>query len=427
MGRARRLGAVSLGTAAAGFAVAEGALRLGWVAGPAWRVVADAFEAGTIGGAADWFAVTALFREVPIPVLRRHTNIIVKNRERISDGVADMVQNRWLSPAVIREHLSRVSPSAALLEQLSDPARKERLLEIVREILSRVAAALDGPEAASFLGKALSEQVESLDLHRPLGRWMKESVDRGSHGDAWEALLSALERAAEGKELRDVVRRILAEAVEEYRGKGGFFRSLAVGAAEAFGALDVEEGADTLAKRIRDVIGEAKGNPAHPLRLRLDRVLREFAARLEEGDPEVLAPFERLKRGLAESPAAAEMLRKALARFRATVEGQLADPASELCATLARFLDDRLAEFRGDPSARERFDSWVRETAIALVEKRHDAIGEMVRGSLSKLADRELVSQVEEKVGDDLQYIRLNGAVVGAAVGAAMSVLRMAL
>jgi uncharacterized membrane-anchored protein YjiN (DUF445 family) len=425
MGRARRLGAVSLGVAAAGYAAAEAALRLGWVAGPGWRVAADAFEAATVGGAADWFAVTALFREVPIPILRRHTNIVVKNRHRISGGVADMVQNRWLSPAVIREHLARVSPSAALLEQLEGAERRERLLSVVREVLAGAARALDGPEGAAFLGRSLREQVESLDLHVPLGRWMREGIDRGSHGDAWEALLSALERAAEGEELRRVVHRALSAAVEEYRSQGGVFRSLAMGAAEAFGVLDLDEAAATLAAKIRETVAEAKGNPSHPLRLRLDRVLRDFAARLEEGDPAVLAPFERMKRGLAESPAAAELLRRALSRFRETVEGQLADPASELSILLARFLDDRLAAFRDDPAARERFDAWVRETAIALVEKRHDAIGEMVRGSLGKLADRELVGQIEEKVGDDLQYIRLNGAVVGGFVGAALSVARL--
>jgi uncharacterized membrane-anchored protein YjiN (DUF445 family) len=426
MGKAGRLGAYSLGAAAAGFVLTEAGLKLGWIAGGPWRVAADTFEAATVGGAADWFAVTALFREVPIPILRRHTNIVARNRRRISDGVADMVQNRWLSPAVIREHLGRFSPSAALLDALADPARKARLLSIVREVLSGVARSLDGPDGAAFLGKALEEQLEALDLHRPLGAWLKESIDRGTHRDAWDALLSALEQAAEGRELSQALRRILAEAVDEYR-KGGFLRSLAVGAAEAFGALDVEDGADALAAKIRETMAEAKGNPSHPLRLRLDGVLREYAVRLESGDGEVLAPFARLKAGLSKSPAAAELLRGALSRFRSTLEGQLSDPSSEISSMLSRFLEARLAEFRADPSSRERFDAWVRETAISLVEKRHDAIGEMVRGSLDRLADTELVTQVEEKVGDDLQYIRLNGAIVGGCVGAGLSVLRLLL
>jgi len=71
-----------------------------------------------------------------------------------------------------------------------------------------------------------------------------------------------------------------------------------------------------------------------------------------------------------------------------------------------------------------RFDKWVRETAIDLIEKRHGAIGEMVRGSLAKLDDATLIYQIEGKVGDDLQYIRLNGAVVGGMVGLLLSVIR---
>src|SRR5579863_6129873 len=97
----RSLGNASLLVAVGGLVAVETALRLHWVRGPAWQVLGRAFEASTVGGVADWFAVTALFREVPLPIVRRHTNIIAKNRARIVAAIADMVQNRWLSPAVI--------------------------------------------------------------------------------------------------------------------------------------------------------------------------------------------------------------------------------------------------------------------------------------------------------------------------------------
>src|SRR3972149_7097811 len=112
----RRLGPVSVGIAVTGFTVLELLLHRGWVRGPVGVVTAPACGAGTIGGVADWFAVTALFREVRIPLIRRHTNIIVRNRARIVDGIADMVQNRWLSPEVVEEHLGRFSAAPALLD-----------------------------------------------------------------------------------------------------------------------------------------------------------------------------------------------------------------------------------------------------------------------------------------------------------------------
>jgi len=91
----------------------------GWLAGTVWIILARSLEAATVGGAADLFAVRALFHEVPLPLIRRHTNIIVANRMRIVSGIVDMVQNRWLSPSVIREHLSHSSASRWVLEYLS--------------------------------------------------------------------------------------------------------------------------------------------------------------------------------------------------------------------------------------------------------------------------------------------------------------------
>ncbi len=103
--RGASLGNISLAGAIAGLIATEIALRHGVVAGASWQVILKAFEAATIGGFADWFAVSALFHEVPLPLIRRHTNIIVKNRRRIVEGIADIVQNRWLAPHIIREHL----------------------------------------------------------------------------------------------------------------------------------------------------------------------------------------------------------------------------------------------------------------------------------------------------------------------------------
>lgn len=103
---ATSLGNISLAVSIGGLIATELALRHGWVAAAGWKVLLQAFEAATVGGLADWFAVSALFREVPVPLIRRHTNIIIKNRQRIVDGIADMVQNRWLAPRIIREYLA---------------------------------------------------------------------------------------------------------------------------------------------------------------------------------------------------------------------------------------------------------------------------------------------------------------------------------
>lgn len=125
--------------------------------------------------------MTALFHEVRIPVIRRHTNIVVKNRARIIDGIADMVQTRWLSPAVVEEHLGRFSASRALHEYLGAEPRREKLLVVVRDLLGKVVEGMDGPEVAAFLSRTLKDQLEGIELAPPLGRWMEKAIDRRDH------------------------------------------------------------------------------------------------------------------------------------------------------------------------------------------------------------------------------------------------------
>jgi uncharacterized membrane-anchored protein YjiN (DUF445 family) len=306
---ARSLGNTSLVVAVGGFAAVEAALGQKWVDGPAWGVLGQAFEAATVGGVADWFAVTALFREVPLPVIRRHTNIVVKNRARIVSGIADMVQNRWLSPGIIREHLARFSASRHLLDYLSDEKRTENALSFLRDLVGQIARGIDEPEVSSFLNRVLKDQLAEFDLAGPMGRWIGAAMRRGDHHAVWETVLSALEESAQGEEFREAARKMLSRAIHEYK-EGGFLRGIAVELAETLDIVNKDEAVDSL----------------------------------------------------------------------------------------------------------------VRNVATGFVEKRHAAIGEMVRGSLEKLSDLDLVSQIEEKVGMDLQYIRLNGAIVGGLVGAALAV-----
>jgi len=373
---------------------------------------------------ADWFAVTALFREVRIPLIRRHTNIIVKNRARIVDGIADMVQNRWLSPEVIEEHLGRFSASRALLEYLGDGSRREKLLVVLRDLLGKIVEGLDGPEIAGFLSRTLQDQVKGIDLAGPLGAWMEQAIARRDHDAVWDLLLTSLTRSLGDPDIEELFRRLSRQALDAYK-ESGLHRKVVLNIAEAVDLLDDRTVARALLDNLSVFVREAKGNPGHPIRQNLDAVLLDFARALSSGDPEAVSTVNTLRARLVENTDAVEVIRKILGQFRATALKQLDRPDSDLAALMRRFLNERLAEFARDPHAQEKLNAWVRETAVELLRKRHAYIGEMVRGSLEKLRDIDLAAQIEAKVGSDLQYIRLNGAIVGALVGAVLAIVRM--
>ena len=118
-------------------------------------------------------------------------------------------------------------------------------------------------------------------------------------------------------------------------------------------------------------------------------------------------------------------LSRILSRLQETLRNQLGMPDSHLTQLLDHTLDNLLTELRGEPDIQVRLDGWVRRTILGLAQRHHGVIGEMVAGSLAKLTDDNLVAQIEGKVGNDLQYIRLNGAVVGSAVGMILAGIKL--
>ena len=421
---ATSLGNVSLAVAIGGLVATGLALRHGWIAAPGWKVLLQAFEAATVGALADWFAVSALFREVPVPLIRRHTNIIVKNRQRIVEGIADMVQNRWLAPNIIREYLVNFSASQYVLDFLTNEDHLETVLATLGDLIRQSARAIAAPEVAAFLERTLKDQLRDLKFAEPLGRWLGQHLRRGDHHAAWSALLPVLEKAIRGPEVKAIVQRTIVRAFDAYK-DGGPLKRLAVGLARGLNLVNEEEMVATMLAKMAEVVREAQTDPVHPLRARIDGILLEFADKLAAGDAVAVALVEKLRTTLVSETDLRKMLQHALGRLGDTIEKEFQEPGSDFNSLMRRTFHDRLDMFRADKSAQEKVDRWVVDAALELMEKRHEMIGQMVRGSLEKLSDLDLVGQIEEKVGQDLQYIRLNGAIVAGLAGAVLAIVKL--
>ena len=420
-----RLGAVSLTVAAVGMVAAEVAQHAVSGHEQLLTVLAGAFEAGTIGGLADWFAVSALFREIPIPIIGRHTNLLVRNRMKFTRGIVEMVQNKWLTPDALRERLEQLSASGLLVEHLGERATRERTVAVVRSLLSRVADDLDGDAVVGLVDRLLKDQLAAIDMARPLGSWLVASVGRRDHDALWDLLLTSAERGVRDGSIARLVENKLQHAVESYANEG-FVNKLKVRAA-AFLGLEYRVVAEKAVDELAKFLGEAKGAPGHPVRVRLDGMLLGFASDLAAGRGEATRIVEDLRRRLVESADARELIRTVMARFKDTLKRQLATDDSDLSRVLDNILRGIVRNLEDSPGIRDRLDDWVRKVISDLVERHHGVIGEMVEASISKLSDADLVREVEEKVGDDLQMIRVNGAVIGGLVGAALAAGRMIL
>ena len=423
--RRNHAGILSLLGATTGFSVMAALHHAGHLVAPGWGILQSGFEAGMVGGCADWFAVSALFR--PFPSRRfclPHTNLIVEGRDKLSKGIVDMVQNRWLSPATLSEHLARLSASRFLLDHLATPAVRAQVLEAARDLLGRFAGTLDTPELAAFLERALRDQLSGLELGPAFGSWLQARIEAGDTAPLWSFLSGSLANSAEQGDFQVPIRRLLETAVANYKAQGTWER-LKGGAGEWF--FDYDEASRSLGTAFSKALRAIQDDPSHPLRAKLDEQFSAFAGKLAQGDREACATLEQFQRRLTEHAELGPFLARILSRLQATCKEALGQPDGDLSRLLARLLENLTDELRREPSTQQSLDGWVRDRVLELATRNHHVIGEMVSSALVKLSDEDLVAQIEDKVGADLQYIRLNGAVVGGLVGMLLALLKLAI
>ncbi|NRS88107.1 uncharacterized membrane-anchored protein YjiN (DUF445 family) [Flavobacterium sp. 7E] len=418
------LGSISLLIAFGGLVFFEVLLRLHILNHQAWKIVTAGFEAATIGGFADWFAVSALFHEIPIPFVRKHTNIIAKNREKLTEGIVDLVTNKWLSPDVIAEKLNEVDLAKTILDFMQQPKNQQNAIIFIQNIVSKFTTELDNPKFAAALQKILREQISTIDLATPLGKWLEKSIKNGDHHQIWELIIDESSKSITNPETKKLLISKLKDAADEYSDKG-FFKKATLFIAEKSGGIDLNLIADELLDKAKELISEAKLDVNHPIRTKFDNWILEFAKELSTGDEQSTSIIQNLKERVMQHVEDEKLIATLLLRAKATLSTQLENKDTSLMQFLISNLNRMLTDLQEDVAAQQKINSWIRETISEMLVKFHSEIGNMVRSSMMKLNNKELVEQIEDKVGNDLQYIRLNGAVVGGLVGIVLALLKL--
>ncbi len=410
--RRNHVGTASLIAAVVGAVGCQIALRVGPFAGQEWlRLAAAGFEAATVGGLADWFAVTALFRHplgIPIP----HTALLHERRDKIVESIVSMVQDDWLAPDVILARLERVAPSTLVLDWISDAEHLERIGAPIRDVLRGVARMLTEGEVSEFVDRTLQRQLRDLPIDASAGRWLIELAESESADAAFEMMAASLANIADRPRTAAELGWWLDRSARTLREEGKrlvpmFLRRKIVQ------RKIVEAACGYASAELRHAASERD----HPLRGLIRTALQRFGERLAGGDPTALEQVRQLRQAVLESLEAGPVIGEMLQRLRAQLEEDLDDPKSYLSGLVDRKLRAGILELLEDPERRASFDRWVRTTAHDLLRRHHHQIGLTVRENLEALDTDALVAQIEERVGDDLQFIRLNGAVVGGIIG----------
>jgi uncharacterized membrane-anchored protein YjiN (DUF445 family) len=369
-------------------------------------------EAGIVGGLADWFAVTAIFRRplgLPIP----HTGLIPRNWELMATRVGVMVGGRVLTKDYVREEIGRVDLADWLARGAERVSRAdlERATRVVAgwaaeqlapattaELLARGRRALAGQAVAPLLATALR-------VARHQG-WDQRMLD---------GALTVVAEAMERLEFRTAVGEVIDDLLARYRERLGLYPRLWLGLASLLGVLD----RDRLVAALHAGLREVAKDRDHPLRAQGVEVLADLERRLTS-DAALIARVEAAKAELLAAPAVAVLLDDAAAALTRTLRAELADEGSELLAWLTERLERARRALVDDVALRGELDAWAKSRLSELIERHHGRIAGFIENGVRALGAEGAVRLVEEHAGDDLQFIRVNGTVVGGLAGGAI-------
>ena len=368
--------------------------------------VQAAAEASMVGGVADWFAVTALFRRplgLPIP----HTALIVERKDQFAATLGQFVQENFLNADVLAERIRSARLVPRLGAWLADEANAARFAGHAADLGVNVAEALRDEDVQRVLTAELTRAIDAVEVAPLAGRALRVIIAGGHHAELFSAMVSAADRYLADHQ---------AELRERFKGESPRWLP-----DTAYRLVF-----DRLYNRLRQRLAAMAANPDDEARRQFEEWIAELPGRLETS-PELRERGEQLKRDILGSAELRDWSSTLWQKAKDTLRTQAADPESELRRQLAAALMAAGQRLGSDRRLQEGLERVVESGARALADQFHDELADLVTGTIERWDATETSSQLELLLGPDLQYIRINGTVVGAGVGLALHAIAMAL
>jgi len=354
-------------------------------------------EAAMVGAVADWFAVTALFRHplgIPIP----HTAIIPRNKDRIGENLGRFVEENFLAPALVAERVARVDFANRLAKWLAEPTQGAWLAGGIASILPKILHALGDADLRRFAGEHLVAGVRKIEFASVAGEVLELLTRDNRH----HALVTQL--IDEARVLLEEFKPQIRERVRKEVWWG--LRTVAVD--------------EVLYTRIIDALErfleELRDTPTHEMRRRIDDRLRRLIEDLKHS-PELRTQGESLVRQLLENRELQLYLGIVWHEVRDRILADAALPASAIRAQLQASIGNLGLALLGDEAMQEKLNVWVRREIVEQVEAHGHHVAALIAETVRKWDAETITQKAEAEIGKDLQYIRINGTLIGGLVG----------
>ena len=373
-----------------------------------WSGLLKAFaEAAMIGALADWFAVVALFRRIPIPIVSRHTEIIPANKARIADNLAAFVHEKFLDTDSIVGLIRRHDPARRVADWLVQPENTQ----LLGNYLVRMAGwALDFIEDAAvqkFIRRAVHTMVQQVDLSKTGGTLLESLTRGGRHQELLNEGIEQFAKLLANEETQAVISQGIVDWLrEEYAFMERMLPSEMIG----------KKGADLTVRMASGILNRVSEDMEHPLRQRFDAFTREFIERLKV-DPEFIAKGEEIKRHLVGDETLNGYIGSLWTDLKAWIKHDLEDADSVLRGRIVAtgaWVGRMLAD---DPQLRASLNDNLELAARGAAPELAGFLTRHIADTVKHWDSGEMSEQVELNIGKDLQYIRINGTIVGGLIG----------
>ena len=364
-----------------------------------WLGFVKAFaEAAMVGGLADWFAVTALFRHplgLPIP----HTAIIPRNKDRIGEALARFIQENFLIPGVVARRMQKLDVAGAAGRFLQTPeGQGTRIRAGASRLLADIFESLDDERLGGIVKGAISGRLRKMEVAPLLGHALASAINEDRHVPMLEAAIRWSARVLDSNEslIREMVRK-----------RTSWILKLA--------GLDTKL-SDSIMEGLRKLTVEMSNDPAHPVRQKIEEALAQLANDLQT-KPETRERVEAIKDELLANRSVSLWLDTLWQKGREAIIRAARNPDAAMAGKLGEVLKSMGTTLEGDPRIRSAINQFARRAVAGLAASYGSSIVKLVSETVRGWDARTITARLESAVGRDLQYIRINGTVVGGLVG----------
>ena len=374
-------------------------------------------EAGVVGGLADWYAITVLFRnpfgKIPIPkFLLDHTEIIPRNKTRIAESMGRFVQENFLSPQVVERSLNNTDLSLAIGQWLANPKNSNQIVQLIQQTIPKLFEFVSQEQIARFIQTNSVQWVKNTQINSLASEMLRAVLENDFHQDVLQRGLDLAHEwiVTHPDQARELTRTLFKEL--------GVWK-LAKGA--SWIGIDVQQRTiDSLIEKVESMLAD----PEHPWRQGIEQGAQSMMLQLADSNSEASRRLNEGKNALLDSPQVLNFISGAVVIFCNAIKQDLLKEDSGIAQNLRIAIEQIGQSLIQNRAVREVLNEKMTGLAISFSDQYSDKIIRYISERIHEWDSREMIAKIENEVGGDLHMIRVNGVVVGAFIGLVLGIIR---